>query len=83
MSPKFMLCQLRLHFIVSLQIYRFMKKKKPKGAEDGKDAKDDEQGLVDGEQVEAEEVCKKIFRFFLCSIFRITFYLYFLQTMKF
>ena len=26
-----------------------MKKKKPKGAEDGKDAKDDEQGLVDGE----------------------------------
>ena len=37
-----------------------MKKKKPKGAEDGKDAKDDEQGLVDGEQVEAEEV-KKIF----------------------
>merc|ERR1712223_946834 len=37
-------------------IYRFMKKKKPKGAEDGKDAKDDEQGLVDGEQVEAEEV---------------------------
>ena len=35
-----------------------MKKKKPKGAEDGKDAKDDEQGLVDGEQVEAEEVRK-------------------------
>ena len=38
-----------------------MKKKKPKGAEDGKDAKDDEQGLVDGEQVEAEEVNKIFF----------------------
>ena len=62
MSPKFKLCQLRLHFIVSLLIYRFMKKKKPKGAEDGKDAKDDEQGLVDGEQVEAEEVKKYFFK---------------------
>ena len=39
-----------------------MKKKKPKGAEDGKDAKDDEQGLVDGEQVEAEEVRKYLFK---------------------
>ena len=39
-----------------------MKKKKPKGAEDGKDAKDDEQGLVDGEQVEAEEVKKYFFK---------------------
>ena len=39
-----------------------MKKKKPKGAEDGKDAKDDEQGLVDGEQVEAEEVRKYFFK---------------------
>ena len=39
-----------------------MKKKKPKGAEDGKDAKDDEQGLVDGEQVEAEEVKKYFFQ---------------------
>ena len=43
--------------------YRFMKKKKPKGAEDGKDGQDDEQGLVDGEQVEAEEVIKDFSNF--------------------
>ena len=40
-----------------------MKKKKPKGAEDGKDGQDDEQGLVDGEQVEAEEVIKDFSNF--------------------
>jgi len=37
-------------------IFRFFKKKRPKGAEDGKDKQDDENALVDNEEANAEEV---------------------------
>lgn len=37
-------------------IWRFCKKKRPKGAEDGKDKQDDENALVDNEEANIEEV---------------------------
>ena len=40
-------------------IYRFIKKKRPKGAED-KDKQDDENALVDNEEANAEEVSANI-----------------------
>jgi hypothetical protein len=37
-------------------IYRFCKKKRPKGADEGKDLQDDENALVDNEEANVEEV---------------------------
>ena len=37
-------------------IWRFFKKKRPKGKEDGKTKEDDENALVDNEEAQVEEV---------------------------